>query len=181
MAKSIDVALELSSNGISSVWVAGNHDVSEDGLGTTTLTPLASADVALRVFEQPGEFTFDIPNSNGGSIHIVGLPFTPSSHKYDPESTVEKMARPKVGEPTIVFGHLNLKGISAGSETKELARGREVYWPLETIKRKWPGCSIFCGHYHTAQEFDGVHIIGSLARLRHDEEKHEPSIMILEV
>jgi DNA repair exonuclease SbcCD nuclease subunit len=181
MAKSIDVALELSSNGIPSIWVAGNHDVSEDGLGTTTLTPLASADVALHVFEQPGELTFDGTNSNSGSFHVVGLPFTPSSHKYDPEKTVKKMTMAKMGEPTLVLGHLNLKGISAGSETKELARGREVYWPVEIIKKKWPGCIIVGGHYHYAQVFEGVNIVGSLARIRHDEEDHNPSVMLLDL
>lgn len=176
MAKSIEVALKLNDHDINSVWVAGNHDVSEDGLGTTTLTPLAAADVAAQVFEQPGEFIF---NGKNMDLHIVGLPFTPASHKYDPEVTVKKMSKPKLGTPTLVLGHLNLKGIAAGSETKELARGREVYWPVDVVKKKWPGCVMIGGHYHYAQEFEGIHIVGSLARLRHDEEDHNPSIMIL--
>ena len=179
MAKSIDVAMKLNEHDIPSVWVAGNHDVLEDGLGTTTLTPLVAADVAMHVFEQPGEIVFSGNIRNKLNVSIVGLPFTPSSHKYDPETTVRKMSRMKLGEPTLVIGHLNLKGISAGSETKELARGREVYWPVDAIKKKWPGCVMIGGHYHYAQEYEDVHIVGSLARLRHDEEDHDPSIMIL--
>jgi len=176
MAKAIEVASRLSDHDVSSIWIAGNHDVMEDGLGTTTLTPLASADLAVQVFEQPGEFIFKGINMN---VHIVGLPFTPTSHKYDPETTIRKMSRPKLGMPTLVIGHLNLKGIAAGSETKEFARGREVYWPTDAIKKKWPGCVMIGAHYHNAQEFDDVHIIGSLARLRHDEESHNPSVMVL--
>lgn len=180
ISKMIEVAIRLDNASIASIWVAGNHDVVEDGLGTTVLTPLVAAAVATHVFEQPGELVFKDPNGPG-SLHVVGLPFTPTSHNYDPEVLIRKMSKPKPGEPTIVIGHLNLKGISAGSETKEMSRGRDVYWPLDTIKRKWPGCTIFGGHYHTAQEFEGVHIVGSLGRLRHDEEDHNPSLMIVEV
>lgn len=180
MSKSIEVAIRLDNASVSSLWIAGNHDVVEDGLGTTTLSPLVSAAVALNVFENPGELIFTDPVTSK-RVHIVGLPFTPVSHAYDPEVIVRKMSKPTPGVPVMVFGHLNLKGISAGSETKELARGREVYWPVDTIKRKWPGCTIFGGHYHTAQEFNGVNIVGSLARLRHDEEGHNPSLVIVEV
>jgi len=174
MAKSIEVAVRLDNAGIPSVWVAGNHDVIEDGMGTTTMTPLVAADIAYHVFEQPGEVVFK-------NLHLVGLPFTPSSHAYDPAKVVRELSRPRKGEQTLVLGHLNLEGISAGSETTEMARGREVFWPIEAIRKKWPAATMLGGHYHHAQEFKGVHIIGSLARLRHDEEDHNPSLMILEV
>lgn len=178
IAKAISVALKLDNAGIPSIWVAGNHDVVEDGLGTTVLTPLVSAEVAYHVFEQPGEIIF-----TGGKqdLHIVGLPFTPSSHAYDPVTTVRDMSKPRAGEQTIVLGHLNLEGISAGSETTEMARGRDVFWPIDALKKKWPQAVLVGGHYHHAQQFKGVHIVGSLARLRHDEEEHSPSLLILEV
>lgn len=174
MAKSIAVAAKLYDAGIASIWLAGNHDVIEDGLGTTTLTPLVAADIAQHVFEAPGEIMFE-------QLHIVGLPFTPSSHAYDPAKIVRNYGRTRKGEQTLVIGHLNLEGISAGSETSEMARGREVFWPVDTIQKKWPDATMLGGHYHHAQEFRGVHIIGSLARLRHDEEDSSPSLMILEV
>jgi DNA repair exonuclease SbcCD nuclease subunit len=174
MAKAIEVAVRLDNAGVASVWVAGNHDVIEDGMGTTTLTPLVAADIAHHVFEQPGEIVFE-------NLHIVGLPFVPTSHGYDPAKVVQGLSRPRRGEQTLVIGHLNLEGISAGSETKEMARGREVFWPLEALRKKWPDATLLGGHYHHAQEFKRVHIIGSLARLRHDEEDSNPSLMILEV
>lgn len=176
IAKIIEVAGKLCDAGIGFIAVAGNHDVVEDGLGTTTLTPLAASGLANKVFERPGEVLFQ----GSVDLHIVGLPFTPSSHAYDPETVVKGMGARK-GAQTLVLGHLNLEGISAGSETTEMARGREVFWPVDAVKRKWPGAVLIGGHYHHAQEFKGVHIIGSLARLRHDEEDHEPSLLILEV
>lgn len=174
MAKAVAVAMKLNKYDISSVWIAGNHDVVEDGMGTTTLTPLVAADVADMVFEQPGEVVL-------GDLHLVGLPFTPVSHAYDPAKTVRDMGKPRKGERTLVLGHLNLEGISSGSESSEMARGREVFWPIQAIKKKWPQATLIGGHYHNAGEFKGVHIVGSLARLRHDEEDHNPSLLILEV
>lgn len=180
MAKAIEVAVKLDNAGIPSIWVAGNHDVIEDGMGTTTLTPLVSADIAYHVFEEPGEVIVKNPGK-GGDLHIVGLPFTPRSHAYDPDGVVKGLSRPRKGEQTLVLGHLNIEGIAAGSETNEMARGREVFWPLDTIKRKWPHATLLAGHYHKAQEFKSIYVIGSLARLRHDEEDHNPSLMIIEV
>lgn len=180
MAKAIEVAVKLDNAGIPSVWVAGNHDVVEDGMGTTTLTPLVSADIAYHVFEEPGEVIVK-NHGKGGDLHIVGLPFTPRSHAYDPDGVVKGLSRPRKGEQTLVLGHLNIEGIATGSETNEMARGREVFWPLDVIKRKWPGVTMLAGHYHQAQEFKDIHVIGSLARLRHDEEDHNPSLMIIEI
>ena len=180
MSKATQVAIELSNYDIPSIWVAGNHDVIEDGLGTTTLSPLVSADIAHHVFEVPGELSFET-GPNSPDLHIVGLPFTPSSHKYDPEVTIRKMRKTRKGEHTLVLGHLNLEGISVGSETSEMARGREVFWPLDALKKKWPSATLIGGHYHKSQLYRGVNIIGSLARLRHDEEDHDPTLMILEL
>lgn len=176
MAKIIEVGIKLENANIALIAVAGNHDVVEDGLGTTVLSPLVSADVAYHVFEQPGEI---IVTSKGKDLHVVGLPFTPSSHKYDPAIAIRQMGRGRKNEHTLVLGHLNLEGISAGSETTEMARGRDVFWPVEALNRKWPDATLVGGHYHHSQDFNGVHIIGSLARLRHDEEEHDPALMVL--
>jgi len=180
-AKIIQVGLELHAAGIAFIALAGNHDVVEDGLGTTTLSPLAAADLAEKVFEQPGEVVIANPNPARPDLHVVGLPFTPSSHKYDPEKAIKRMSNTRKGEATLVLSHLNIKGIAAGSETKDFARGREVYLPIEAVRRKWPAATIVSGHYHTSQEFNSVHVVGSLARLRHDEEAHDPSLFILDL
>jgi len=179
IAKTLEVAGRLADADIASVWVAGNHDVVEDGNGTTMLSPLAASQLATHVFEQPAEICI-CPNGNI-PLRLVGLPFTPSSHAYDPVKVVRSFGREKRNEHTIVLGHLNLEGISAGSETKEMVRGREVFWPLDVIAKRWPNATLLGGHYHRAQEFKGVHVIGSLARLKHNEEDSEPSMLFLEV
>jgi DNA repair exonuclease SbcCD nuclease subunit len=176
--RAISVAVQLYQVGIDSIWVAGNHDVVEDGMGTTTLTPLVAADIAHHVFEQPGEIMYS--RKGKGKIHVVGLPFTPSSHAYDPVITVRRMSKPNA-YPTLVLGHLNIEGISAGSETRDMARGREVFWPIDAVRKRWPQAVCIGGHYHRAQEFKTIHIAGSLCRLRHDEEENNPSLMVIDV
>lgn len=179
IAKTIEVAKRLDLAGIPSIWLAGNHDVIEDGFGTTILTPLAESGVAYAVFEEPDSVVFN-------QTAVVGLPFTPKSHAYDPTRAVvdlAKRARNASGDTgsIIVLGHLHVEGIAAGSETKDFARGREVFWPLKIIARELPGAVCIAGHYHEAQEHDDLMIVGSLARLTHGEETIEPSLLIVEV
>lgn len=174
MAEAVRVAGALSDAGIPSVWVAGNHDVMDDGMGTTTLTPLARSMLADHVFESPGEVVIE-------NLHLVGLPFTAPSHAYDPAKVIRDFSKTRRGETTLVLGHLNIATAEGGSESGEMARGREVLWPTEALKKKWPGATLLGGHYHKAGEAEGIHIVGSLARLRHDEEAHSPSITVMEV
>lgn len=174
-AKAIQVARALADKGIPSVWVAGNHDVVEDGHGTTTLTPLAATGYGL-VFEQPGLTTVK-------GVLVMALPFTPRSHAYEPEKWLKLQAtklRAHKG-PIIVVGHLNLAGITPGSETTEMPRGREVTWPVEGLAKLAPKATLIAGHYHKSQEFKGVNVVGSLARLAHGEELNEPGMLLLEV
>lgn len=179
IAKTIEVAKRLDLVGIPSIWLAGNHDVVEDGHGTTMLTPLAESGVAYAVFEEADSVIFN-------RTAIVGLPFTPKSHAYDPATSIVSLAKQARGATdsagsVVVLGHLHIEGIAAGSETKDFARGREVFWPMKIIRRELPDAVCIAGHYHEAQEHDDVMIIGSLARLTHGEEDIEPSLLIVEV
>lgn len=177
-SKAVSTALTLKKAGIKSVFVAGNHDVVEDGFGTTVLAPLAASELAL-VYEQPG--ILQLPDDR----LLMVLPFTPRSHMYEPAAFVRQLgaklpAKVRQSARITVVGHLSLAGINPGSETKEMPRGREVLWPLEELAKWFPKATLVGGHYHNAQEYKSVNIIGSLARLTHGEEKHEPSMLLLE-
>ena len=182
-SKAVQVAVELANVGIESYWLAGNHDVVEDGFGTTVLSPLAamfeSSGLTGRVWERP-----DTNWVIKGGIRTIALPFTARSHTYDPEEVIKKYARSvnaKVRkEPHLVLGHLNLAGITAGSETNDMPRGRDVFWPTDVVRKHLPNAVMVGGHYHKAQEYDGVNVVGSLARLTHGEEDNEPSMLLLE-
>jgi DNA repair exonuclease SbcCD nuclease subunit len=180
--KAQEVALELSMCGIPSAWVAGNHDVVEDGLGTTMLTPMWALEnmserveglARIQVAEEPRVLAI-------GKVRLLFMPFTPSSHRYDPRKLVRELPK----EPdmaNVLFGHLNIEGITSGSETLDMPRGREVFWPLKEIRKCLPGAVCIGGHYHEAQDFNGVHIVGSLARLTHGEEQNVPGYLLVEV
>lgn len=177
-AKAAETAVRLKKAGIKSLFVAGNHDVVEDGFGTTVLSPLAASELAL-VYEAPS--VIQLPDDR----LLIALPFTPRSHMYEPAAFVRQLgaklpAKVRQSNRIVVVGHLGLAGINPGSETTEMPRGREVLWPLEELKKWFPKAVLVGGHYHKAQEYKGVNIIGSLARLTHGEEKHEPSMLLLE-
>lgn len=164
---------------ITSHWLAGNHDVVEDGYGTTTLTPLCSLGRHLfaHVYEYPEVNVFS-------GLTIVALPFTATSHAYDPGAFI-KQASVRVESianvPTVVIGHLNVVGVIPGEETNEMPRGREVVFPREQIRNFLPNAHLFHGHYHRRQVHDGVHIPGALARLTFGEELHDPGYMLVEI
>jgi DNA repair exonuclease SbcCD nuclease subunit len=169
----IRVAHDLDSSGIDALWLVGNHDVVEDGHGTSTLSPLRGAGVRV----------VDTPCSTVLADHeVVALPFTPRSHAYDPAEFVLNGRSEFVGpSPRLVLGHLCIEGIEPGSETKDMARGREVFLPLEEIQRELPGALVFNGHYHRRQTFREVHVPGSLARLTRGERDNSPGYLMVEV
>lgn len=184
-ALSIRVARKLQEHGISSFWVAGNHDTAEDSSGATTLTPLAALDDRdpEKKLVLPGIFVFEKPQVQhfGGYAFLV-LPFTPASHGVDLNEFIERMW--PTGEHVVVLSHLSVPGVTPGEETKELPRGREVAYPFEATKNAYMRIQ---GHYHRRQDFDpqdgGPPIIipGSLARLTFGEEEHAPSYLYVEL
>lgn len=168
----------LIAKGIQPVAVAGNHDVIEDGGRFTTLSPLNAACPEALVAELPSMRTL-----KNGSL-LIALPFTSTAYAYDPAEFIARCAglldASNRGLPTIIAGHLNLEGISPGSETLDMPRGRDVFWPMEAIAEHFPHALCVGGHYHAPQEYGGVHIIGSLARLRFDECSNETGYVVLE-
>lgn len=163
-AYAIAINRTLAEHHVESWWLTGNHDVIEDGTGTSTLTPLRAS----------GATVFDEPTYYDG---VVVFPYTSRSRTYDPELYVQRWAKEPV---KLVLAHLNIPGIGPGSETKDMPRGRDVSLPLDSIKATWPKAFIFNGHYHQAQTFKGVHIPGSLARLTFGEAEITPGFLVWE-
>src|SRR5262249_28285370 len=117
---------------IPSFWLAGNHDVIEDGTGDTTLSPLRALSTLgtggskVVVAERPCVEVI----SPLLDVDFVFLPFTATSHRYDVAEFVG-MQKGRLAKKTIVAGHLSIPGIIPGEETTEMPRGREVVWPHE--------------------------------------------------
>jgi DNA repair exonuclease SbcCD nuclease subunit len=171
----IDLAVQLSDAGIPSWWIAGNHDVCEDGTGTTTLSPLRKLRSEVRVVERPIV-------CRGAAMTSILLPYPSMADAYDP---IEFVAEADVAEglPVFVAGHLTqLEGVVPGEETNEMPRGRGIPWPVVTCDPSW---LIAGGHWHDRQVVKVAgrqfHVCGSLARLTFGEERNEPSFNIYEL
>jgi DNA repair exonuclease SbcCD nuclease subunit len=177
--------------GIPSLWLTGNHDVIEDGSGSSTLAPLAAAAAAIplrvpmgstgvleavRVFDRP------IATRLAEGVTFIALPFVPRCAAYDPVKFIESVAERAPCPGLIVAGHLNVAGITPGSEADEFARGRDVWLPIDAIRERWPDAIVMNGHYHGRYVAQGdVLIPGSPARFTHGEAGNSPGCMIVEV
>ncbi|MDE2099193.1 MAG: metallophosphoesterase [Patescibacteria group bacterium] len=185
-AYAIEVAAVLRSNGIPSVWLTGNHDVVEDGHSSHTLLPLKN--YAIETLDNDNYcVVLDYPTiffPMNEEYQIVALPYTSRAGAYDPEAFIEKAA--KIVRPdlkTYIIGHLDVEGITPGSETTDMPRGRQVFWPLKAIAKHFPEAKLFGGHIHKRQLWrsDGVElqIVGSLERLSFSEEHDNPGFLVV--
>lgn len=168
------IAIKLAEHDIGSIWLAGNHDVMEDGSGTTTLTPMRALELTfahIHVVEQPRVIEI-------GSIAFVCLPFVCAAQAIDLDPFVTKVW-PKTS-PAVVLGHMtSIPGVSIGSETTDMPRGRGEAFPVQATTR---AIARFNGHFHARQVSpDGIVMPGTPARLRFDEERHNPGYVLAEV
>lgn len=187
VALAVEAAGRLSSEGIESWWLAGNHDVVEDGSGRTTLSPLAALEkfrwaprggglASVRVFERPAIE----PLPQGRGRKAVLLPYPPATAPYDPRD----MVRDSGPAVVMVAGHMTEVSWVGddGEENREMSRGRGVPFPLSECDPSW---LLVNGHFHhgrTVQCGEHVlHIPGSLVRLNHGEEKHRPRFLLLDL
>jgi hypothetical protein len=180
---SVRVAAELNCREVMNTWLTGNHDVVEDASGSHTLLALKALDTSwlpaggfTRVADEPRALPFE-------DWLLLTLPFTAPTRAYDPVEQVERYAEQYAATevPVVIAGHLNIEGIAAGSETSDMARGRDVMFPLERVLQLFPRAILLNGHYHEQQVFRGIRIPGSLLRLTHSEEEHEKGFLILEL
>lgn len=172
------------------VAIAGNHDVVENGSGVTTLYPLRAVDSRyVHVFEEPGVVTLDLGSRK--PLYVVAMPFTATSHAYDPEEFIRKVMQMTLDTPTLIVSHLMIPGVQPGEETKEVPRGREVIYPFEAVRDFCASTpkDVFVsnGHYHRQQAFKPpgmgytIHVPGAMARLTMGEERHEPGYLVVEL
>lgn len=167
--------LALKKADIRSDWIAGNHDIIEDGGCNTTLSPLRPLqDDLLRVHEKPSEIVY------GSTMRLITLPYVATHANYSPDKFVKSL-NPRSGMHTTVAGHLMIPGIMPGTETKEMPRGREIAFPLEACARIKDPLLLMNGHYHCQQVFRNIHIPGSLERLTFNEEHYSPGWLLIEV
>lgn len=162
----VEIETKLAEAGVEAIWMAGNHDVIEDGTGRTVLSPLKTV---ARVVEEPSVITIQ-------RTKFLLLPFTAAARPYSPKDFVDKSAIGH-GEFDIAVGHLCVPGMTPGEESNEMRRGRDVTLPVDQLLR----CSkmILNGHYHRQTTMDGVHIPGSLAQLTFGEHASH-SYLVLE-
>jgi hypothetical protein len=177
------VANWCADRGIHSIWLVGNHDIQEDGKRAThTLLPLAYLNQKLvHVYDEP---TNDIVDTGSFKFRLIALPYTSIGRAYDPRThvrgSVDAWTAKDKHLPLMVAGHLNIEGIEPGSESGEMARGRDVFFPVEEVDELYPGALKLNGHYHRQHHFRGIHIPGCPLRLTHGEEKNEPGYLRIE-
>lgn len=176
VAKAINAWRQLQQAGIASRWLVGNHDVIEDGSGTSTLTPLRAA--GADVIEEPMTGTI-------GGVQFVWLPYVPRVRNYDAAEFVASVnLAPDL--PVVVAGHLTVPVLDPGSETHDMPRGRDLVFPVEQVVAKWPKAMLLNGHYHTAcwmigqQVGGGLCVPGSLERLTFGEQGNVPGYSTLD-
>jgi len=173
----VDMSLRLAHAGIPSRWLVGNHDVVEDGTGDSVLSVLRSLRMVCGEMVQlrDGPSTEMIAN-----VLVMYLPYTSRAFAYDPVEYVQRIRAP-TSLLLLVCSHLMIAGIGLGSETHVMARGRDVFLPLDALRDMHPNAVICNGHYHAPQEYRGVHVVGSLVRVRFDEAHNETGYTILAI
>lgn len=151
------------------------------GAGVPPIPAVQIPPGVLYVAERP---TYVSLTGEDRPVHVLALPFVAAVEPYDPPSTVEAVARWReywsVDAPMVVAGHLSIEGAQLGSETTDMARGRDVSFPVRAAERA--GAALLCnGHYHKRQTVRGIECPGSLVRLAFDESDNEPRWLEVEL
>jgi len=167
-------------------WIVGNHDVMEDQHGSHSLLGVkaleASGDGSTQLHDEPRVTWL-------GNYLLVSLPYVAPARSYDPAAWIEEACEladnetivyPGRRKRTVVAGHLMIEGIEPGSETTDMARGRDVFWPEEAVRKHFPDALWLNGHYHRGQVFRGIHVPGSLVRVTHGEEQNQPRFLVFD-
>lgn len=172
----LDIALNaagsLGDKGIESCWMSGNHCIIKDGGEFTSVTPLR---------HMPKAHVITRPLLTGRPAFGCEIMFLPYCAKpYDPEKFMQ--ANPFTAKTRIVLGHCTgAEGVKLGSETYDMSRGATLPFPLAECKRQRV-TFMANGHWHRQQVTEsGIHIPGTLERLRFDEQDNSPGVMIVEV
>ena len=188
-ACAIESMLVLGEEQIHSRWLVGNHDVIEDGSGSSSMSALSAA-CGAGFSDEYGEGAFQFAEFNDepslekfDGMWLVSLPYVSRSQAYDPDAFIRSIGEhiSTQAQPIVIVSHLMIEGIGPGSETTSMARGRDVFLPTKAIRETMPTAIVCSGHYHAPQTFEGVHVVGSLVRCKFDEAANETGYMILNV
>lgn len=176
----LECVRRLDKHKVRSVWIAGNHDVIEDGSAETTLSPLRVLNTGYAtLFEEPA--VLSIPEHE---VIVAMFPFPHRTRRYDADASARAVFTKESRSKVLAIGHLQLKGAVMGSESREMARGQDLEFPAQELKQGAEAAGLpllmMNGHYHHAQKVNGVHVPGSLVRLRHDEEQNRPGYLLAE-
>lgn len=130
--------------------IPGNHDVIDFAQPMSTLS-------ALRVVQHEAATVLEAPTLHRvGDVAFLALPYVSRAFErsagyqraYD--KAIEAAMIASQSSPLIVLGHLSFDGMHPGSETTDMARGREVPFPVADIEQV--GASVVLnGHYHAHQ------------------------------
>lgn len=153
------------------LWVVGNHDIIEDSRRSHTLLALRSLGAGIQVADQSDLFHL-------AGLDIWAMPFTAPNKHYEPDVEVRQLAE-KGYNVDVFAGHLHIAGITEGTESGDMARGRPMFFPTEAIRECFPHATCLNGHYHDKQTFRGIHIPGAPLRFGHGEERNNPGYLVL--
>ena len=190
IARSVEVHRRLENGrdgahrSIEDLWVVGNHDVVEDGRGSHTLMALEKAGATVDARPTMHEYVED----DRRSIWVMTLPYPSMTEKYDPIESLKLMRRQLDPKDTVIIaGHMTkIPSFEPGSESGEMARGREMIFPVDAAVELFGDRVVLLnGHYHKQQAVrrkpSDVLVPGALIRCTHGEEHHMPGYLILEV
>lgn len=148
-----------------SVWIAGNHDIIEIDEPCSTVSFLPSFDSrSIRFADYPRFIEFN----QGPILGVLCLPYVSRTYaKTDLYSASLDLAfaeakrwKARAPHPLVVIGHLTVPGAKMGSESYEMARGRDVDFPAHDVRELEP-TFVANGHYHEAQivKLSGLDVI----------------------
>jgi DNA repair exonuclease SbcCD nuclease subunit len=201
MRLALDCARKLSGHGIRSIWLAGNHDVIEDGSGETTLEPLKScgawtlSEKHARLPEKHSRVeVYDRPEWTGlgevgmqEAVPCLVLPYTATSAHYDPEAFATKTwdLATAYCKTVVVLEHMDVEGALLGDETRDMARGRRLVYPRQVIEglaaQRNQQLIQLGGHLHMRQRVGGLQIVGAPARFAFGERMNQPGFLLQEI
>jgi len=149
--------IDLNMASIPSIWIAGNHDVLEDGSSLSNFDLLPSFGKAS-VVSDACSVVSGLLNRNDEPLNlsVIACPFTASSNPYDANDSLLELSQDIRDDKLLILGHFTIPGIEPGEETTEVPRGRNVLIPyasIQPLEKKFSRMLIANGHYHKRHIF----------------------------
>lgn len=130
--------------------IPGNHDVVDIADPTSTLTGLrVSRPVDAVVLESPSAYM-------KAGVCFLALPYVSRAYEKTAayqralDESLEAAFKAARNSPVVVLGHLSFEDMHPGSESTDMARGREVPFPVASVIQVDPTL-VLNGHYHARQ------------------------------